>query len=205
MAEGKAVFEADKKKQNFHDVPLLVTVTKVREECYRGYKEGDTFIFEDFTRTPEGFCQGAATVLFPCLYALTFGAEFQFEENPRSIHTFCPDSGKVEFFTQVLNKAGEVEKGIKKEQHGPSPKKMIISIEEVTGHCAYEYKVGDEIEVTGLRTPAGFCGAAYNALFPVLFALNMGAKYPFGEDEAAISRVTCPDGAKIRFKVRRME
>jgi len=72
-------------KKNFHDVPLLVTVSKVKEECYRGYKEGDTFIFKDFTKTPQGFCQGAAAVLFPCLYALTFGAEFQFEENPRSI------------------------------------------------------------------------------------------------------------------------
>jgi uncharacterized repeat protein (TIGR04076 family) len=203
MAEDKANAETTKKK-NFHDVPLLVTVTKVREDCYRGYQEGDTFIFEDFTKTTAGFCQGAAAVLFPCLYALTFGAEFQFEENPRSIHTFCPDGGKVEFFTQVL-KDGKIEQGVKKERHGPNPKKMIISVEEVTGHCVYEYQVGDEIEVTGMRTPPGFCGAAYNALFPVIFALNMGAKYPFGEDEAAISRVTCPDGAKIRFKVRRVE
>lgn len=203
MAEDKANAKATEKK-NFHDVPLLVTVTKVREDCYRGYQEGDTFIFEDFTKTPAGFCQGAAAVLFPCLYALTFGAEFQFEENPRSIHTFCPDGGKIEFFTQVL-KDGKIEQGVKKERHGPNPKKMIISVEEVTGHCVYEYKAGDEIEVTGMRTPPGFCGAAYNALFPVIFALNMGAKYPFGEDEAAISRVTCPDGAKIRFKVRRVD
>ena len=192
-------------KKNFHDAPLLVTVSKVKEECYRGYKEGDTFIFEDFTKTPQDFCQGAAAVLFPCLYALTFGAEFQFEENPRSIHTTCPDGGKVEFFTQVLTKSGEVEKGKKKEHHGPSPKKMIISVEEVNGHCAYEYKPGDTIEVTGLKTPEGFCGAAYNALFPVLFALNMGAKFSFSEDKNANMRVTCPDGGIIRFKVRRVE
>lgn len=191
-------------KKNFHDVPLLVTVTKVREECYRGYKEGDTFLFEDFTKTPEGFCQGAATVLFPCLYALTFGADFQFEENPRSIHTFCPDNGKVEFFTQVLNKSGEVEKGTKKKQAGPNPKKMIVSVEEVKEECHYGYKVGDKIELTGLKTPEGFCGAAYNALFPVLFALNMGARFPFSEDVNCNSRVTCPDGAKIRFKVTRV-
>ena len=206
MAEEKASFKAaSQKPPNFHDVPLLVTVTKVTEECYRGYKEGDTFIFEDFTKTPEGFCQGVGTVLFPCLYALTFGAEFQFEENPRSIHTYCPDGGKVEFFTQVLTASGEIEQGIKRERHGPNPKKMIISVEEVTGPCFYEYKVGDTVEVTGMRTPGGFCGAAYNALFPVIFALNMGAKYPFGEDENAISRVTCPDGAFIRFKIRRVE
>jgi len=201
-----ALKDTDKKAiKNFHDVPLLVTVTKVREECYRGYKEGDSFIFEDFTKTPQGFCQGAAAVLFPCLYALTFGGEFQFEKNPRSIHTTCPDGGKVEFFTQVLTESGEIEKGEKKEQQGPNPKKMVISVEEVSGHCAYGYKVGDTIEVTGLRTPGGFCGGAYNALFPVLFALNMGAEFPFSEDQNLNSRVTCPDGAIIRFKVRRVE
>jgi len=82
---------------------------------------------------------------------------------------------------------------------------MIISVEEVNGHCAYEYKPGDTIEVTGLKTPEGFCGAAYNALFPVLFALNMGAKFSFSEDKNANMRVTCPDGGIIRFKVRRVE
>lgn len=192
-------------KKNFHDVPLIVTVNKVKEECYRGYKEGDTFLFEDFTKTPAGFCQGAATVLFPCLYALTFGAEFRFEDNPRSIHTTCPDSGKVEFFTQVLDKSGNVLKGEKKESQGPSPKKMIIEIEEVNGHCAYGYKPGDTIEITGLRTPSEFCGGAYNALFPVIFALNMGARFPFSDDENANPRVTCPDNGIIRFKVRRLE
>jgi len=35
---------------------FLVTVSKVRGKCYQGYKEGDKFIFEDFTKTPEGFC-----------------------------------------------------------------------------------------------------------------------------------------------------
>lgn len=194
-----------KPKQNFHDVPLLVTVSQVREECYRGYKVGDTFLFKDFTKTPADFCQGAATVLFPCLYALTFGADFQFQENPRTIHTFCPDGGKVEFFTQVLTDSGEVEMGEKREHHGPNPKKMIISVEEITGHCVYDYKEGDQIEVNGLKTPEGFCGAAYNALFPVLFALNMGANFPFSEHPSCNSRVTCPDGAKIRFKVTRVD
>lgn len=192
-------------KKNFHDVPLLVTVTQVKEACYRGYKVGDHFVFGDFTKTPAGFCQGAAVVLFPILYGLTFGAEFQFENNPRSLHTFCPDGGKVEFFTQVLDDKGEIVKGVKKPHQGPNPKRMIISIEEVTGHCVYEYKPGDQIEITGMKTPEGFCGAAYNALFPVIFALNMGAKFPFSENTSSVSRVTCPDGAKIRFKVTRVD
>jgi len=100
---------------------FLVTVSKVRGKCYQGYKEGDK---------PEGFCQGAATALFPCLYALTFGAEFPFEENPRSIHTSCPDGGRIEFFTQVLTDSGKIEIKKKEKQSGPNPKKMIISVEE---------------------------------------------------------------------------
>ena len=197
--------DSSKTKQGSHDIPLLVTVTKVVGRCYRGYKEGDRFIFKDFTKTPKDFCQGAGTVLFPIFYALTFGAEFPFEENPRSIHTYCPDAGAVEFLTQVLTESGEVEEKEKIEHARPNPKKMIISVEEVTGHCFYDYKVGDAFETTGLRTPAGFCGAAYNAIFPVLFALNFGAEFPFSEDGVSNSRITCPDGARVRFKVRRVE
>ena len=59
MAEEKT--PSGKPKKNFHDVPLLVTVSKVREECYRGYKEGDTFIFKD----PSGFLPGGGGGAFP--------------------------------------------------------------------------------------------------------------------------------------------
>ena len=104
----------------------------------------------------------------------------------------------------MLTDTGEIEIRKKREGAGPRPKRMIISIEEVKGECFYGYKVGDTIEVVGLKTPKGFCGAAYNAIFPVLFALNFGAEYPFG-DRNSISRVTCPDNAKVRFKVRRVE
>lgn len=86
-----------------------------------------------------------------------------------------------------------------------NPKKMVISVEEVSGPCFYKYEQGHEVEVLGLRTPEGFCGAAYHTLFPVLFALNFGAKYPFMEDPNSINTVTCPDGGYVRFKVRRVE
>jgi len=192
-------------KSSSHDVPLLVTVTKVGGRCYRGYKEGDQFRLKDFTHVPDDFCQGAGTVLFPVFYALSFGAEFPFNENTRSMRTFCPDAGAVEFLTEVLTPSGEVEFKPKPENYKLSPKKLELSVEEVTGYCVFGYKPGDVIETTGLKTPAGFCGAAYNAIFPVLFALNFGAKFPFSEDGISNSRITCPDGAKIRFKARRVE
>jgi uncharacterized repeat protein (TIGR04076 family) len=81
---------------------IKVTVKNVYEECNHGLKVGDSFIFEDFTKTPAGFCEGATSALFPCFYALSFGACFPFEENQRSIHTTCPDGGKVDFFSEVI-------------------------------------------------------------------------------------------------------
>lgn len=183
---------------------IRVTVKKVKGECYRGCKEGGQFIFEDFTKTPEGFCEGAAGVIFPCIYALTFGAEFPWEENTRAIHTTCPDEGKVMFLSEVLDDQGNPEIKKREKPPTPSPKKMVVTVEEAEGKCFYNYKKGDSFEFTGLRTPEGFCGAAYHSLFPVLFALNFGAQYPFEENKNSLAKVTCPDAGKIRFRVTRV-
>ena len=87
-----------------------------------------------------------------------------------------------------------------------NPKKMRIEVVERTGPCFYEYKAGDKWDITGLKTPeGGFCGAAYHTLFPVLFALNFGAKYPFMKDVDSLDTVVCPDGGYVRFKAKRME
>lgn len=83
-------------------------------------------------------------------------------------------------------------------------KKFEISVVECTGDCPYEYKVGEKFIFEGLKTKEGFCGAAYHTLFPVIFNLNFGGKYPFMEDPYSIDTTTCPDGGKIRFKTRRM-
>jgi len=185
---------------------IKVTVKNVYEECSHGLKVGDSFIFEDFTKAPAGFCEGATSALFPCLYALSFGACFPFEENQRSIHTTCPDGGKVDFFSEVIEEGDIKPCFVDKEKHtGPNPRKMIISVDEVKGKCFYNYKKGDSFEVKGLRTIEGFCGAAYHTLFPVLFALNFGGTYPFEENDNSLSTITCPDGGNIRFKVTRIE
>ena len=193
---------------------LKVTLIKKEGDCYHGYEVGDSFIFDDFTHPPEHFCLGIAHSIFPCLYALTFGAKFPFMENPQSIKTTCPDNGKLEFLTEVLNDEGKVivEKKISVPARlkaggpaGPSPKKMIVSVEEVRGKCFYGYKVGDKWEVTGLRTIPNFCGAAYHTMFPVLFALNFGASYPFMQNPDSLDTITCPDGGHIRFKVGRVK
>ena len=183
---------------------LKLTVTKNNGYCYHNYKVGDEFIFEDFTHPPKNFCLGIVHSAFPCMYALTFGAEFPFEKNIRSIHTTCPDGGKMEFLIEVLDENGKVVDVPQREKpKGPNPKDMVIEVEEKNGFCHYNYEVGQKITVKGLRAPADFCGAAYHLLFPVLFAMNFGATLPFEEDKNCKTQTTCPDGGKIKFKVRR--
>ncbi len=183
---------------------LKLTVLNVYGDCYHGYKAGDEIILEDFTHPPEHFCLGLAHALFPVIYSLSFGAKFPFMENQKSLKVTCPDGGKLEFKAEVLNKKGEV-KVVPKDMNykGPNPKKMVIEVVKAKGKCAYEYKVGDEWDIEGLKCIPGFCGAAWHTAFPAIFALNFGAKFFFMDDPNSIDTVTCPDGGNIVFKVSR--
>ena len=141
----------------------------------------------------------------PCMHALTFGGRFPFMENTASINTTCPDGGKMAFKIELLDENGQVvvepQRG---KPRGPAPKKMLIEVEQSDGTCHYCYHEGDKWEVTGLRTPEGFCGAAYHLLFPVLFEMNFGASFSFEKDPNCKTGITCPDGGKVKFKVTRL-
>ncbi|MEK6728290.1 MAG: TIGR04076 family protein [Candidatus Omnitrophota bacterium] len=185
---------------------LKLTVTKVAGFCYHGYDIGDELILEDFTHPPKYFCLGLAHVLFPVVYALSFGAKFSFSDNQRSLLITCPDGGKLEFKAEVLDKKGKVE-FVPKDPNfkGPNPKKMEIEVVKTTGKCTFGYKLGDKWETVGLKCIPGFCGAAFHTAFPALFALNFGAKFFFMKDHNSIDTVTCPDGGHVVFKVSRVE
>ncbi|HTY45482.1 MAG TPA: TIGR04076 family protein [Patescibacteria group bacterium] len=185
---------------------LKLTVTKVEGPCYHGYKIGDEIVLDDFTHPPQHFCLGLAHVLFPVIYALSFGATFGFRDNQRSLLVTCPDGGKLEFKAEVFGKDGKVEEFPKDPGHkGPNPKKMVIEVVKAKGKCFYGYKVGDKWETDGLKCIPGFCGAAFHTAFPALFALNFGAQFFFMPDKNSIDTVTCPDGGNIVFKVTRKE
>ena len=194
-----------KKVKNIKFPSFKLTVIKKEGDCYHNYDVGDTIFLRDFTHPPENFCLGLAKSCFPCLYALSFGARFPFMENPASINVTCPDNAKLTFKIEMLNDKGNVIVERPQKVKGPSPKTLEIEIEEVRGYCFYGYKKGDKFTVKGLRTPEGFCGAAYSVLFPVLFALNFGAKFWFEEDSNCKTGIACPDGGNIKFKVRRIE
>ena len=185
---------------------LKLTVTNVFGHCYHGYKIGDELILDDFTHPPEFFCLGLAHVLFPIIYALSFGAKFPFMDNQRSLKVTCPDGGKLEFKAEILDKKGKPEFVPKDPDFkGPRPKKMMIEVVKAKGKCTFGYKVGDKWETTGLKCIPGFCGAAFHTAFPALFALNFGAKFFFMPNPDSIDTVTCPDRGNIVFKVTRVE
>ncbi len=199
-------------KQSIKDSPRLFsklkfTVIKAEDDfCYHGYKVGDEIILDDFTHAPKHFCLGIAHAAFPCMHALTFGGRFPFMENTASICTTCPDGGKMAFKIELLDEEGNVIVEPQKEKpKGPNPKKMEIEVEYSDNTCFYGYKKGDKWQVTGLKTPDGMCGAAYHLLFPVLFEMNFGAKFDFEKDPNVKTGITCPDGGKVKFKVRRLE
>jgi len=185
---------------------LKLTVNKVGGHCYHNYKLGDVLILEDFTHPPEYFCLGLAHVLFPAVYALSWGAKFPFMENQRSLLITCPDGGKLEFKAEILDKEGKIEFIPKDLEHkGPNPKKMVVEVAQCTGKCFYGYKLGQKWETTGLATIPNFCGAAFHTMFPALFALNFGGKFWFMKDPDCIDTVTCPDGGHMVFKVSRVK
>jgi uncharacterized repeat protein (TIGR04076 family) len=185
---------------------LKLTVLNVYGDCYHGYKAGDELLLDDFTHPPQYFCLGLAHVLFPVIYALSFGARFPFRDNQRSLTVTCPDGGKLEFLAEILDKQGKVDVIPKDPTYqGPHPKKMALEVVKAKGHCHYGYKVGDTFETVGLKTIPEFCGAAFHTAFPALFALNFGAQFFFMENPDSINTVTCPDNGNIVFKVTRLE
>lgn len=82
---------------------------------------------------------------------------------------------------------------------GPFPK-LKLTVSRVEGHCYHGYKIGDEIILEDFtHPPKHFClGLAY-ALFPAIYALSFGARFPFMDNQRSIF-VTCPDGGKLEFK-----
>lgn len=194
-----------KKKVDSPFPRLKLTVTKVAGFCYHGYDIGDELILEDFTHPPKYFCLGLAHVLFPVVYALSFGAKFPFRDNQRSLSVTCPDGGKLEFKAEVLDKKGKAEFVPKDPDFkGPNPKKMVLEVVKTTGKCTFGYKLGDKWETLGLKCIPGFCGAAFHTAFPALFALNFGAEFFFMKNHNSIDTVTCPDGGHVVFKVSRI-
>ncbi len=81
---------------------------------------------------------------------------------------------------------------------------FLVSVMKVTGPCKSDYKEEASFFFTGLKTPEhGFCGAAYDAMFPSLFALNFGGEVPNGESPGK-AIVSCPDNGICKFRIEKL-
>ncbi|MCX5706972.1 MAG: TIGR04076 family protein [Candidatus Omnitrophica bacterium] len=81
----------------------------------------------------------------------------------------------------------------------PFPK-LKLTVTDVFGECYHGYKIGDEISLEDFtHPPKHFCLGLAHALFPVIYALSFGAKFPFRDNQRSLL-VTCPDGGKLEFK-----
>lgn len=83
--------------------------------------------------------------------------------------------------------------------NAPFPK-LKLTVSKVEGDCYHGYKAGDEIILDDFtHPPEHFCLGLAHALFPVVYALSFGAKFPFRDNQRSLL-VTCPDGGKLEFK-----
>lgn len=80
-------------------------------------------------------------------------------------------------------------------------KRFEVEVEKVNGHCTYGYKVGDIFIFNGFDTPNAFCGGAYTMLFPLIVALQSGARFTFEKNPLCKTKMACPDNGNIIFKI----
>ncbi|MEA3328710.1 MAG: TIGR04076 family protein [Candidatus Omnitrophota bacterium] len=81
----------------------------------------------------------------------------------------------------------------------PFPK-LKLTVTKVEGVCYHGYKIGDEIILDDFtHPPKHFCLGLAHALFPTIYSLSFGARFPFMENQRSIL-TTCPDGGKLEFK-----
>ncbi|RJP29503.1 MAG: TIGR04076 family protein [Candidatus Omnitrophota bacterium] len=82
--------------------------------------------------------------------------------------------------------------------NSPFPR-LKLTVMNVYGHCYHGYKKGDELILEDFtHPPKFFCLGLAHALFPVIYALSFGAKFPFRDNQRSLL-VTCPDGGKLEF------
>ncbi|MDD4980256.1 MAG: TIGR04076 family protein [Candidatus Omnitrophica bacterium] len=77
---------------------------------------------------------------------------------------------------------------------------LKLTVTGVFGECYHGYKIGDELILEDFTHPPElFCLGLAHALFPVIYALSFGARFPFRDNQRSLL-VTCPDGGKLEFK-----
>jgi len=78
-------------------------------------------------------------------------------------------------------------------------KKVVAKV--ISGKCNQGFhKIGDSFVITQ-RTPEGMCTSAFNAIFPLVFALQCGGKL-FWEEDPSVTYASCPDDTGLVFEIK---
>ncbi len=67
------------------------------------------------------------------------------------------------------------------------------------------YEDGQEFILDGMKMPEGFCGSAWQTIYPNVRTLGFGGNLPYFEEEG-VSVTCCADGMRpVIFKIERIE
>jgi uncharacterized repeat protein (TIGR04076 family) len=74
-----------------HESPRIgLRIVSQKGRCAFGHEVGQEF---DVTgATPEGICPSAFHSAYPAIFALKYGAQLPWEEEPGTAHIACPDA-----------------------------------------------------------------------------------------------------------------
>jgi uncharacterized repeat protein (TIGR04076 family) len=78
-------------------------------------------------------------------------------------------------------------------------KKVVATV--TSGKCNQGFhKVGDSFTI-GELTPDGMCTSAFDAIFPLVFALQCGGEF-FWESNRHVTCASCPDDSGLVFEIK---
>lgn len=81
--------------------------------------------------------------------------------------------------------------------------KVFATIKSLIGKCPNGNMVGDRIEIERGRVTGIKCPAAFNSIYPTIFAMRFGAELPWLKDKN-VAIAQCPDSEHcVTFEIRR--
>jgi uncharacterized repeat protein (TIGR04076 family) len=78
-----------------------------------------------------------------------------------------------------------------------------VTVTAVDGDCPYGHKVGEQFKVTAM-CPDSICGSLLEGIFGRIVTLHYGGSLLWEQDPDRFEAV-CPEGGKVKVKVRRVE
>lgn len=82
--------------------------------------------------------------------------------------------------------------------------KVIATVKSIGGVCAF-HEVGDQIIYDGRSIEGHFCGSAFVAMMPTMYAMRYVAEFPWLEGKD-VTTFACPDAENpVVFEIRRVE